>query len=285
MNLYSEFQKIDTEQRQVWGYASTEDLDTQGDIVSQDALKAAWTDYWGNVREMHQPSAVGVVREHSWDDKGLYIGVYVADDQAWEKVRSGVYKGFSIGGSVISRDTADRRKITGLTLREISLVDRGANEAAKFEIFKFDRAGKTEEPVEKNQITLSVDVEELDAKLQAAQEFVAKLSILDEKLEAIEKAVAAADAHLQKVEEPAEGAEEISKLEEVKNAAQVFQDNVLEKLSQQSSALTELIERLEKVEQQDAGVQPATGAEPGLVSKTDNELTATDLIKALHRAQ
>jgi len=90
MNLYSEFQKIDTEQRQVWGYASTEDLDTQGDIVSQDALKAAWTDYWGNVREMHQPSAVGVVREHSWDDKGLYIGVYVADDQAWEKVRSGV---------------------------------------------------------------------------------------------------------------------------------------------------------------------------------------------------
>lgn len=45
----------------------------------------------GNIREMHQLSAVGTADEASIDDRGLYIGAKVVDDVAWGKVTSGVY--------------------------------------------------------------------------------------------------------------------------------------------------------------------------------------------------
>ncbi|MBV9814089.1 MAG: hypothetical protein JO326_15175 [Acetobacteraceae bacterium] len=55
-------------------------------------------------------------------------------------MQQGVYKGFSIGGRVRERDSADRRVITGLALNEISLVDRPANPEAVFDCWKADGA-------------------------------------------------------------------------------------------------------------------------------------------------
>jgi phage head maturation protease len=138
MRFYWPIAKVDTVQRMVWGYASTEALDEQDEIVKREAVEAALGDYmrFANIREMHQPSAVGVAKEATIDDRGLYLAAKIVDDEAWKKVVQGVYKGFSIGGRVTARDPANRHIITGLALTEISVVDRPANPEAVFDCWK-----------------------------------------------------------------------------------------------------------------------------------------------------
>ena len=137
-SLYCPLRKVDAESREVWGYASTEAVDSEGEIVRRAALEAALPDYmrFANIREMHQPSAVGVAEAAAVDDRGLYLRARIVDGAAWLKVREGVYKGFSIGGRVTARDPGDRRIITGIDLTEISLVDRPANPEAVFSVWK-----------------------------------------------------------------------------------------------------------------------------------------------------
>jgi phage head maturation protease len=143
LNLYCPIAKLDTDQRLVFGYASTEACDSQGEIVRTEALEAALPAYmrFANIREMHQPSAVGVAKEATIDGNGLWLKAKIVDDEAWRKVREGVYKGFSIGGSVTTRDGADPQVVTGVELTEISLVDRPANPDAVFALWKSEDAG------------------------------------------------------------------------------------------------------------------------------------------------
>lgn len=105
VSMYVPFQRVDEEKRMVYGIATSEVIDSYGDVVRITAIEKALPDYmeFGNIREMHGPSAVGTVKEHelNMDDKHLWIGVKVVDDAAWEKVVEGVYKGFSIGGNII----------------------------------------------------------------------------------------------------------------------------------------------------------------------------------------
>src|SRR5438105_9240682 len=138
MRFYWPIAKLDRDERMVWGYASTEAEDDQGEVIRREALEAALADYmrFANIREMHQPSAVGVATEAAVDDHGLYLGARIVDAEAWAKVVAGVYKGFSIGGRVTARDPADRKVITGLALTEISVVDRPANPDAVFHCWK-----------------------------------------------------------------------------------------------------------------------------------------------------
>jgi len=138
MKIFVPVAKLDDEQRMVYGYATTEALDAQGEIVKREAIEAALPHYmrFANIREMHQLSAVGVAKEAEFDDKGLYLKAKVVDDEAWAKVKEGVYKGFSIGGRVTERDANDRKLITGVELHEISLVDRPANPEAMIDAYK-----------------------------------------------------------------------------------------------------------------------------------------------------
>lgn len=137
INFYTPFTKTDDELRMVYGYCTTESVDSQGEIVSKQAIRKAWKAYmeYGNIREMHQPSAVGVTKEYSHDDIGTWIGVKVVDDSAWAKVKEGVYKGFSIGGRVVAQTD---NVIEDIILSEISLVDRPACPDAKFSVIKVD---------------------------------------------------------------------------------------------------------------------------------------------------
>jgi hypothetical protein len=154
---YVPFTKVDEEQRMVFGLATDETPDQQGDVVDYEATKAAVGDWseWRNVREMHQPQAAGVAETITLDDaaKSLDIGVKVVDDQAWEKVKAGVYKGFSIGGKVLDAVTQKAeegeqalRRITRYALNEISLVDRPANPSAVFSLVKRDVEEEGEGP-------------------------------------------------------------------------------------------------------------------------------------------
>lgn len=139
ISFYAKFdlKKTDDEKRMVYGYCTSEAVDSQGEIVSKEAIRNAWKGYmeYGNIREMHQPSAVGVTKEFAHDENGTWIGVKVVDGEAWEKVKEGVYKGFSIGGRVVQQTD---NIIEELILSEISLVDRPANPNAKFTAIKVD---------------------------------------------------------------------------------------------------------------------------------------------------
>lgn len=147
-NLFIPLQKQNEDQRVVSGYASTEVVDSQGEIVERSAIEEALPGYlgsfdaqkgrfqYGNIREMHQASAVGKTMAAHMDDTGLFIDAKVVDENAWTKVKEGVYAGFSIGGRVVERDG---NRIKRLKLSEISLVDRPANPKSTFTMVKFDQ--------------------------------------------------------------------------------------------------------------------------------------------------
>lgn len=155
MTFFVPLTKVDDEQRMVWGYASTEAVDSDGDIVTREAMEGALDGYmkFANIREMHQLSAVGTADEANVDNKGLWLGAKIVDDVAWKKVKTRVYKGFSIGGAATKRDPRDPKKITGLELIEISLVDRPANPEALIEVFK----AATAAPARKENKPMSVE--------------------------------------------------------------------------------------------------------------------------------
>jgi HK97 family phage prohead protease len=172
MRIYLPIAKVDAAQRMVWGYASTEARDDQGEVVKREALAEALGDYmkFANIREMHQLSAVGKAKEAAVDDKGLYVAAKVVDDQAWNKVVERVYQGFSIGGKVTQREPADYKTITGLRLDEISLVDRPANPEAVFDCWKRSKtaggpreSGDPDDPVS----ALKAAIERVEALVKA----------------------------------------------------------------------------------------------------------------------
>ncbi len=141
--------KVDAERRIVSGFASLDNIDKQDDIVTAEASVKAFKNFKGNLREMHQPSAVGKMvsfkedRYFDTNSKKFYNGVYVSAyvskgaQDAWEKVLDGTYSGFSIGGNIKSWDDAynadlDKaiRVIKDYDLYELSLVDSPANQFA-----------------------------------------------------------------------------------------------------------------------------------------------------------
>lgn len=127
----------------VEGYASSGSVDHAGEIVTPDAMKAALPEYmqFANIREMHKADAAGVALHAEVQDDGrTFLRAHVVDPVAVLKVRTSVYKGFSIGGNVTERDPVVKTSITGLRLVEISLVDRPCNPDAVFECFKAEGA-------------------------------------------------------------------------------------------------------------------------------------------------
>ena len=149
--LYAEIAKMEAQDDgtvKVWGYASSEAVDSDGEIITAEAMKAAIPDYmkFGAVREMHGSSAAGTAIEINVEDDGrTFFGAHIVDPVAVTKVKTGVYKGFSIGGSVTARDELNKSQITGLKLTEISLVDRPANPDAVFTCYKADKPKDDEE--------------------------------------------------------------------------------------------------------------------------------------------
>ena len=160
--LYAEIAKMEAQDDgtvKVWGYASSEAVDSDGEIIAAEAMKAAIPDYmkFGAVREMHGSNAAGTAIEINVEDDGrTFFGAHIVDPVAVTKVKTGVYKGFSIGGSVTARDELNKSQITGLKLTEISLVDRPANPDAVFTCYKADKL-KDEEEADKDEDDKTAD--------------------------------------------------------------------------------------------------------------------------------
>lgn len=151
------FAKVDKKRRLVSGYATLDNIDTQGDIVLAEASAAAFSRARGNVREMHQPIAAGRIvdfREDEYFDseadsgkgkfyRGIFVTAYVSEgaEDTWKKVLDGTLTGFSIGGEIkeatnefVKEANNGRggtvRFIKNYDLTELSLVDNPANQLA-----------------------------------------------------------------------------------------------------------------------------------------------------------
>ena len=141
--------KVDKERRIVSGFASLDNIDKQDDIVTAEASMTAFAKFRGNIREMHQPVAVGKMvdfKEDKYFDpetkkfyKGVFVSAYVSKgaQDTWEKVLDGTLTGFSIGGRMNKWDDAYDEKsdkairvIKEYDLVELSLVDSPANQFA-----------------------------------------------------------------------------------------------------------------------------------------------------------
>ena len=158
MTLAFPIAKVNKEKRTVSGFASLDNVDRHGDIVTAEANRKAFESFRGNIREMHQPTAVGKMinfKEDTFFDKatgkkynGVYVTAYVSKgaQDTWEKVLDGTLTGFSIGGNIVDAkmekadgDLEERRVIHNYDLHELSLVDSPANPLANiFSIQKTD---------------------------------------------------------------------------------------------------------------------------------------------------
>ena len=147
INLSVPFTKVNREKRTVSGFATLDNVDQTGDVVTSEASVKAFESFRGNIREMHGSLAVGKMvsfkPETFYDPttKEFYNGVYVTAyiskgaQDSWEKVLDGTLSGFSIGGKIKESDN-EVNKATGKTVRfikdyelmELSIVDSPANE-------------------------------------------------------------------------------------------------------------------------------------------------------------
>lgn len=145
------FTKVDKANRTVSGFASVDNLDRHDDIIPADTAMKAFNDFRGNLREMHQPIAVGkvlsfeqapvydAVTEQNYN--GVYVTAYISKgaSDTWEKIIDGTLTGFSIGGGIKDSeskfDVASKkmtRVIKDMDLFELSVVDNPANPLANF---------------------------------------------------------------------------------------------------------------------------------------------------------
>jgi len=147
LHLSVPFTKVNRENRTVSGFATLDNVDQTGDVVTAEASVKAFERFRGNIREMHQPLAIGKLvsfKPETFYDavtKTFYNGVYVTTyvskgaQDTWEKVLDGTLSGFSIGGKIIEADN-EVNKVNGETVRfiknydlvELSIVDSPANE-------------------------------------------------------------------------------------------------------------------------------------------------------------
>lgn len=152
LRMFIPLTKVDIEKRLVYGVATAEEPDRSGEICDYESTKPyykAWSDEIaknsggksvGNLRAMHQKIAAGKITEINYDDNGRRIEICakVVDDGEWEKVREGVYTGFSQGGRYVKRWDDPATKLTRYTAEptEVSLVDLPCLPGATFSVVK-----------------------------------------------------------------------------------------------------------------------------------------------------
>jgi hypothetical protein len=314
INLSIPFTKVNREKRTVSGFATLDNLDQTGDVVTQEASMKAFEGFRGNLREMHQPLAVGKVasfRPETFYDpitkefyNGVYVDAYISKgaQDTWEKVLDGTLTGFSIGGKILESDN-EVNKSTGASVRfikdyalvELSIVDSPANELCNIfsiekvngqMIFKGIAADVKMENifycVDSDSVFMSTESEYLSPVTGKKTELIGWVESNDvNKGKEIEKILDSRRSRLQTLPETqnintaiAEGGNEVEKLN-VTEATPVVEEAVVE-------TTAEIIEEVAPVEQDSAEiVAEVTSAE---VLEKSAELTAQespDFVKML----
>lgn len=152
MKLFAQLTKVDEDKRLVIGRAVQEVPDLSDEIFDYASSKPhfeEWSKAWaadtdgqslGNLRAMHGKVSAGKLTDIAFldDERAIDIAAKVVDDNEWQKVLEGCYRGFSIGGSYVgdrkTEKLGDGREVMRYTAKpiEISLVDTPCIPTAKF---------------------------------------------------------------------------------------------------------------------------------------------------------
>ena len=170
------------------GLATDDSLDLDGQRCDPEWLKSAMSDWFktGNLREMHQMSAIGKADKMTQKGTGFEIEALIVDPLAAEKFETGVYSFLSIGIKGARIDTSEKALetapegwIRGGKVVEISGCDIGSNQNAKagpVELVKTvgDVTEKTaalgDVPSDEEEIAaLDLEITDLNEKLAAAE--------------------------------------------------------------------------------------------------------------------
>jgi HK97 family phage prohead protease/HK97 family phage major capsid protein len=152
--LNSSFIKSDTTDGKttsitIEGYASTDDVDRQGDIVPASVWKKGIQNYLKNpvILAYHDHSEpVGRMVEHRVDGKGLWVKARIssAAGEVFNLVKDGILTAFSIGFRIVDAEYDAAKElfvVKELELHEISVVSVPANQNTLFSLSKaFDTA-------------------------------------------------------------------------------------------------------------------------------------------------
>jgi HK97 family phage prohead protease/HK97 family phage major capsid protein len=130
------------------GYASTVDVDRQGDVVPSAVWEKGMQNYLKNpiILAYHDHSnPIGRMVEHKTDSKGLWIKARISTAaKQFQLIKDGILTAFSIGFRVLDAEynsAAEVFFIKDLELVEISVVSIPANQNTLFDLSKaFDNA-------------------------------------------------------------------------------------------------------------------------------------------------
>ena len=116
LHLSIPFTKVNRENRTVSGFATLDNVDRHGDIVTAEASEKAFERFRGNIREMHDKIAVGRMVSFSQQEvydpntekfyNAIYVSCYISKgaENTWEKILDGTLSAFSIGGEIKSAE-------------------------------------------------------------------------------------------------------------------------------------------------------------------------------------
>lgn len=132
-SIFAPITRIDRTKREVVVRATAENLDSYQTVIGFEASKNAFTNWRGNIREMHDPTkAVGrsIRWEPNEDEKAIDLVLRVSKgaEDTWQKVLDGTLAGASIGarnGVWAKRDWKGKEVpyLERYDLVEVSLVD------------------------------------------------------------------------------------------------------------------------------------------------------------------
>lgn len=235
---------------------SDEIVDRDGEVVTAEAMREALDEYmqFGNIREMHQPIAIGKALKAWQDGKKTLIEAKIVAEEAIKKIEEGVLMGFSIGFKVLQKIGNTYTKIK---IFEISAVDIPANYSALIGSKSYNPLLKEEESMDIEnenkdvapeattqeqapETSTDTKVEVDTVKIEANQEDLQALN--DEAVEILEAELNKVKAELDEVTKAKNLLEnEVKAFEETKQVAKSFKslNLVHEKFKQENQALKE----------------------------------------------
>lgn len=136
----------------MWGPCTTDRIDSDKQIIDPEfAAKGlqTWLATGGNIREMHQPKAIGVGVSLERQGNQHWLKSRIVEPVACKLASEGVLRSYSVGISNARIDYAKNPKARGGTIVggdfvEVSLVDRPANADCKVDLVKATATGDAE---------------------------------------------------------------------------------------------------------------------------------------------
>lgn len=181
--------KVDKDKRIIRGVATAECLDAHGEVVDYDTAKKCFSAWKGNIREMHQPIAVGSAVKVEFDDanKQVIVESYISKgaEDTWLKILDGTLKDYSIGARALKKSekvgNGTQTRLLLQSMGELSVVDSGACPGTGLTIVKM--TGETPEVAQEltEEETELIDPADATKSADVVEEAVpvAKLTIAD----------------------------------------------------------------------------------------------------------